>query len=72
MMKTLMLAALLVLTAVAFVPQASANPCYENYSRTDVGTLSVVRRDSCAPPELYQCPTPGAPLDQCTDLLRLG
>lgn len=49
---------------------ASPPGCYEVYSRTDVGTYSVVRRNSCAPPEAYECPYPGAPIDQCQSLLQ--
>lgn len=50
---------------------AAGPECMDVYSRTDVGTYSVVRRDSCAPPELYECPYEGAPTSQCRDLLRL-
>lgn len=44
--------------------------CMDVYSRTDVGTLSIVRRNSCAAPEFYQCPSPGAPLSSCHGLLE--
>lgn len=39
--------------------------CYMVYSRTDVEQYSVVRRNSCAVPEVYQCPYQGAPINQC-------
>jgi len=45
--------------------------CMPVYSRTDVGTYSVVRRDSCSPPQVYECPYPGAPISSCQDLLQL-
>jgi hypothetical protein len=45
--------------------------CFPVYSRTDVGTISIVRRNSCSPPEVYQCPYEGAPLDQCTNVLEV-
>jgi hypothetical protein len=46
--------------------------CYEVYSRTNVGPYSVVRRDSCAPPQAYVCPYENAPIDQCQDLLQFN
>lgn len=44
--------------------------CMDVYSRTDAHTVSVVRRNSCAPPEAYQCPYPGAPIASCDPLLQ--
>ena len=44
--------------------------CYDVYSRTDVGTYSIVRRNSCAPPEVYQCPYEHAPISSCQSLLE--
>lgn len=71
-MKTLIVAALLLMTAIAVVPSASAGPdCYPVYSRTDVGTYSVVRRTSCSAPEVYSCPSEGAPIDQCDNVLTV-
>jgi hypothetical protein len=49
--------------------QSTVN-CYEVYSRTDVGTYSIVRRSSCAPPEVYECPYDHAPIDQCRSPLQ--
>ena len=49
---------------------ASAAPCYMVYTRNDVGTVSVVRRTSCSPPEVYQCPYEGAPIDRCEPVLQ--
>jgi hypothetical protein len=51
---------------------ASTAGCYMVYTRTDVGTYSVVRRTSCSPPEFYSCPYQGAPIDQCRGLLELS
>jgi hypothetical protein len=69
-MKTLIVAALLLLTAIAIVPSGSADPqCYPVYSRTDIGTYSIVRRSSCSVPEVYSCPYEGAPIDQCDNVL---
>lgn len=45
--------------------------CMDVYTRYDVGTVSVVRRDSCAPPEVYDCPYEGAPISSCDPLLEL-
>jgi hypothetical protein len=48
--------------------------CYMVYTRNDVREYSIVRRTSCSPPEVYQCPYEGAPIDKChrvtDDLLR--
>jgi hypothetical protein len=50
---------------------APAGPqCMQVYQRTDVGTYSIVRRNSCAPPEVYECPYPKAPIPECEPLLR--
>ena len=70
-MKAPLLAALLLLTVLAIVPAASADPpqCMEQYSRTNVGTYAIVRHNTCAAPQVYDCPYAGAPLDQCDDLL---
>lgn len=57
------------------VAASAAGPgvqCMDVYTRYDVHTISIVRRDSCAPPEFYQCPTPGAPISSCTPLLELS
>jgi len=59
-MKAILLAALVLLTALAAVPSGAAKPlddpqCMPVYSRTDVGQLSIVRPDSC------QQTTTGAP-----------
>ena len=43
--------------------------CYPVYSRTDVEQVTIIRRNSCAPPEVYQCPYQGAPLGSCRPLL---
>jgi hypothetical protein len=56
---------------VAPLAASSDVQCMDVYGRTDVGTYSVVRRDSCSPPELYQCPYEGAPTNECQDLLTL-
>lgn len=74
-MKPLPLALALAVAAFA-LPTGSAGPldnvqCMDVYSRTDVGTYSIVRRDSCAPPEVYTCPYEGAPIEQCQDALTL-
>lgn len=59
-------------TCLLAPPAASASvECMDYYTRVDVGTYSVVRRDSCAPPELYSCPYEGASTDRCQDLLTL-
>jgi hypothetical protein len=50
---------------------ASTLSCYLVYTRTDVGTYSIVRRTSCSPPEVYSCPYEGAPIDQCSGVLEL-
>ena len=69
-MKAILLASLLLLTALAMAPQASAEPqCMEVYSRNDVGNYAIVRRDSCSL-EVYECPYPGAPISECWGLLR--
>lgn len=46
--------------------------CMPVYSRTDVETVSVVRRNSCAAPEAYQCPYQGAPINECDGLLEFS
>ena len=73
-MKAILLAALLLLTVLAIVPAADARPldpqCMEVYSRTNVGDYAIVRRNSCAPPEVYQCPYAGAPISECEYILR--
>lgn len=70
-MKALILAGLLLLTALSVVPTTAAqdpSPCMPVYQRTDVGTISIVRKDSCSL-EVYQCPYAGAPTWQCQPLL---
>ncbi len=54
-------------------PVASAEPieppqCMPVYQRTDVGTLSIVRKDSCSL-QVYECPYEGAPTTTCRALL---
>ncbi|MEK6976543.1 MAG: hypothetical protein AABY18_09405 [Candidatus Thermoplasmatota archaeon] len=72
-MKAILLAALLLLTALAVVPAADAAPpepqCMPVYQRTDVGTISIVRKDSCSL-DVYECPYEGAPISSCEHLLR--
>ena len=71
-MKALILAALVLLTVLAIVPTSDAKPldpqCMPVYSRTDVGQLSIVRRDSCHA-EYYWCPYEGAPVSECDTLI---
>lgn len=71
--------ALTLLLVLAFVslgaPVVAAEPieppnCYQVYTRYDVGTYSIVRRNSCAVPEFYQCPYQGAPISSCRGLLE--
>jgi hypothetical protein len=56
-MKALLAAALLLLAAVAIAPAADASPpnCYEQYSQTTVGPVTVIRRNSCDPGTVYFC-----------------
>lgn len=72
-MKAILLAALLLLTTLSFLPAADAKPeepqCMPVYQRTDVGTLSIVRKDSCSL-DVYECPYEGAPISSCEHLLR--
>ena len=72
-MKALLLAGLVLLTLLATVPFGSAAPpepqCMDVYSRTDVGQLSIVRRDSCHV-EFYWCPVQGAPISECDTLVQ--
>lgn len=72
-MKTLLVTAALLAAGLAFVPSANADPldpppCMDVYSRTDVGTTSIVRRNSCSA-EVYTCPDEGADLRECRPLL---
>lgn len=68
-MKAILLATLLLLTTLAFLPAADAKPeepqCMPVYQRTDLGTVSVVRRDSCHV-AIYECPYQGAHISECT------
>jgi hypothetical protein len=72
-MKALLLAALLLLATFALAPTAEAAPpepqCMPVYQRTDVGTISIVRKDSCSL-DVYECPYQGAPISSCEHLLR--
>lgn len=73
-MKALLTTAVLLLTALATVPAAEADPfgdpqCMPVYQRTDVGTLAIVRKDSCSL-DVYECPYEGAPITSCEHLLR--
>lgn len=73
-MKALTLILLFAFVALS-APVVSADAidppnCYQVYTRYDVGTTSVVRRNSCAVPEVYQCPYQGAPISSCEHLLR--
>lgn len=79
-MKTrlLLLSAAVALAALAPTAQAYATPptasavaapdCMDIYNRWDAGTVSVVQRSSCDY-EVYQCPSPGADLSTCRNLL---
>jgi hypothetical protein len=71
-MKALILAALVLLAILSVVPSGDAKPldpqCMPVYSRTDVGQLSIVRRDSCHA-EYYWCPYEGAPVTECDPLI---
>lgn len=69
---TLALAASLLVLALPMVAAQPVDtpPCYEVYTRYDVGTYSIVRRNSCAAPEFYQCPYQGAPISSCRGLLE--
>ena len=72
-MKALLTAALLLMTTLAFVPVVDAAPpepqCMQVYQRTDVGTIAIVRKDSCSL-DVYECPYEGAPITECEHLLR--
>ena len=73
-MKALILASLVLLTALAsLAPAGAAEPldpqCMPVYSRTDVGQLSIVRKDSCSA-EFYWCPSEGAPISECDYLIQ--
>ena len=72
-MKALILASLVLLTTLAMAPAGAADPldpdCMPVYSRTDVGQLSIVRKDSCSA-ELYWCPSEGAPISECDYLIQ--
>lgn len=70
-MKALTLILLFAFVALG-APVVSAEPdppqCMPVYQRTDVGTLSIVRKDSCSL-QVYECPYEGAPITSCRDLL---
>lgn len=72
-MKALLTTALLLMTTLAFLPAAEAAPpepqCMPVYQRTDIGTISIVRKDSCSL-DVYECPYQGAPISSCEHLLR--
>ena len=71
-MKALLTALLLLLTTLAFAPAADAAPptpdCMPVYSRTDVGSIAIVRPNSCTV-RVYQCPYQGAPVSECDPLI---
>lgn len=72
-MRHVLVAALLMLTALAVVAlPAQAAPdepmCMPVYSKTTIGPITIVRRDSCHA-EYYVCDrTPGEALDSPTPL----
>lgn len=72
-MKALLIASVLLLTSLAVLPLANAQPpepqCMPVYQRTDIGTYSIVRKDSCSL-DVYECPYEGAPISSCRHLLQ--
>ena len=72
-MKALLISGLVLLTLLAIVPAADADPlgdpqCMPIYSRTDVENLAIVRPNSCTV-RVYWCPYQGAPVSECDPLV---